>query len=159
MDESDGRTVKMRTLQAYVILVGLPIFGIFGVLHFGKGIRSPISVAGDWYADLRPGSEGQAYCGEKAIGRAFTINVSQSGSVWTIGFNEGHFARLNATLADTRVFAADADASLQIKAEINKPSEPDRMFGSIIIASCDDKDGVAFVATRQTGPKRIAGTQ
>lgn len=148
---------EMRAVLAYITLVGLPIFGILGVLQFGKSLRSSLSVAGDWRLELSPAWANGADCGRTRLSHAFTINVSQSGSALSFSVKDGAFDRLTGTIVDSQVSAVGAASSLRLRAEIDRVSKPDRMSGSITLAGCKETDRIDFVATRGTGPLRTTG--
>ena len=42
----------MKPILLYLILVGLPVLGIFGLLRAGQKLSAPISLFGTWNAQL-----------------------------------------------------------------------------------------------------------
>ena len=146
----------MRVAWVYLALVGLPILGLISVLEFGKGIRAPVSVAGQWRAEISSDSGVKTVCRNISLDHTFTINVTQSGLNVTLSFTNDTPTRMTGTIIGAQVTAYGVDSSLQLTADIDKACDPDLMSGSFVLAGCENSDPVSFIAIRSSEPHRTA---
>ncbi|HEU4452571.1 MAG TPA: hypothetical protein VFR81_05895 [Longimicrobium sp.] len=105
----------MKSLLLYLAMVGLPLAGLFGILHAGSRIDAPPSVGGSWRIDA------------PASASTRTIDVSQSGEHVVV---EVDGARLRGEVRGDSLFAA-APGRCGLRVRIDRAAEPDRLVGTM----------------------------
>jgi hypothetical protein len=123
----------MRTILIYIILVGLPIAGLYGILHIGERLEAPLFVGGAWRISDEFVQTLQLYCGEKKENRALLqlpeeeaeLTISQSGQYLALSFNDAERTTFMARLHQQTL---RAEGQKLISGEKNGPGTPATVF-------------------------------
>jgi hypothetical protein len=144
----------MKTVMQYLILVGLPIIGVFGLLQIGQRLTPPVSVGGNWLIEVTPEAGGNATCGQflTQSGRP-RLTISQSGPRLVLTFNDAAKTALPGRIDDLTLTAATPDIS--VMTSVDRQVEPNRLQGEIAFSNC--AESVPFQAVRQVAVKKSAG--
>jgi len=137
--------LKNNLVAAYLLMVGLPVFGLLGILEAGRGIPAPLSITGDWTFKLDPATQ----CGNGGA-RQPALNISQSGTEALISLNDGngHATTLEGTVNGNLLTAKSPVAG--ISAVIAGKPGARTLEGTIQFDGCAP---AAFRAVRQA-PKK-----
>lgn len=120
----------MKSLFLYLLLVGLPVAGVLGILHVGRGLQAPPAVGGAWRIESASPSDG---------GSAAVIVLAQSGEHVEVAVDGG--PRLRGRVRGDSVLAyaraepspslADCDPgrALAFRARVDRSVAPHRMTG------------------------------
>jgi hypothetical protein len=143
----------MKSLLLYLLLVGLPVAGVLGILHAGRGLQAPPAIGGAWRTD----ASGQ--------GPAAEIVLAQSGEHVEVAVAGG--PRLRGRVRGDSVVAyartepspslADCDPrrALAFRARVDRSAAPHRMTGMV---EFDERClPVAFSAVRVPTRRRGGG--
>jgi len=97
----------LKSVALYVLLVGLPLCGLFAILDWGQSLEPPRAVAGDW----RLTSDEPASC--DPLGAGAVLRVEQSGRFLRVRLDDGpaHPAGLDGQSVRTRVRVRAGDCS------------------------------------------------
>src|SRR5688500_7765836 len=85
----------MRSLIAYLALVGLPLVGLIGVLRAGDGLEAPRSVGGVWELDPDLVRSAPPCYGFSNSDLPLRMQISQSGTRAAVSFNDRLETRLS----------------------------------------------------------------
>ena len=124
-----------------MLLVGLPVLGLFGILEVGRSLAAPLSIGGEWTLEFDPA----ANCGGPARLRQPALNISQSGTSALIALNDGRTTTIDASIDGSTVAAKSLTATITGKQ------------GQRVLEGKMDFDGcapVAFRAVRQAPAKK-----
>jgi hypothetical protein len=150
-------TTARRFTFAYLMLVGLPIAGLFGVLRHGRSLAAPVSIDGNWTLQ----SDTTALpCGMNVQPEDAVLNISQSGQRFELALPNGLRTKESGTLDGTSLKATLAaagqarpdcskDQSATFVATLNRDSRPRTLSGTITIDSCPSCAAIPFTAVRQ----------
>lgn len=157
----------MRHVVAYLLFVGGPLIGLFGVLHLGQGLEAPIAVHGRYAVDA-PASEVPACYRWLLASSDSSLAVAQSGTLLTatLGADRGVTLRgrlsdstveltgiLDGTTAPDSVACAPQD-SLHVRARVVRSTDSERLVGALAATACD---GCAAVPLSAQKPRRAPG--
>lgn len=97
-------TTWLRAATEYFILVGLPLVGLVGLLHFGSSLQAPPAVYGVW--ELRSVEETQPSCTQQLFGSPLALvqsgrflHAETAAHTWNGRLENGHL-RLHTPLHD-----------------------------------------------------------
>jgi hypothetical protein len=157
-------------LIAYVVLVVLPIAGLFGVLKHGRSLAAPISVDGVWRLDADLSQIAALPCGSSLASTQYSaVTISQSGKNFTLSLNNGPKATasgviegtaLKASVLPSAAWASQAgcgsDHVLTLTATVDPKSEPRTLAGLLTVSECSSCAPVELRAVReiQAGGKK-----
>jgi hypothetical protein len=135
----------IRSLLLYLALVGLPLAGLAGILHAGRGLHAPPAIGGAWRVDALSIEQPAPSWAAQAMGAGRVLEVSQSGvhlSVTTAGGvrMSGRLAgdTLVTALAPARGPAAGCDArtgGMLLAARLEPGGGAMRMRGTLSVLS------------------------
>jgi hypothetical protein len=141
MKESSANT---RFIVAYILLVGLPLFGLAGVLKAGRGLSAPLAVDGVWKLDAVTAQQETQVCIQPAAmdslltisqsGRQLVLTLNKQAAVTGAGMIEG--ADLSATFQLPKSSPEGCGDSLVLNARINSKAVPKLMSGTISVKEC-----------------------
>jgi len=124
-----------------MLLVGLPVLGLFGILEVGRSLAAPLSIGGEWTLEFDPA----ATCAGPARLRQPALNISQSGTSALIALNDGRATTIDAAIDGATVSAKSLNATITGKQ------------GQRLLEGKMEFDGcapVAFRAVRQAPAKK-----
>ncbi|HEX2202804.1 MAG TPA: hypothetical protein VHG91_05890 [Longimicrobium sp.] len=133
----------MKSFLLYLVLVGLPLAGLFGILHLGNRLQAPPAVGGAWAVAAAP-----------RAALPDSLHLSQSGVHLSVAAGG---ARLDGRVGADRVFASSAEGAGPCEAVLEARVDPaaGRMSGTLALPpSCAPK---AFEAIRRPPAKRGEG--
>ena len=151
----------MRHLLAYLVFVGVPLGGLYGVLRVGQGITAPMAIHGA-YAVVPMAPSGFACYAYLLGGGDSTLAVAQSGRQVTITLGpraeitlRGSLVGVNLTAQGVirpgttpRHLACPAGDTIRMTVEAHRESRVKRLDASLLVAGCPDCQPIGFVAVR-----------
>lgn len=144
----------MKTGIQYLLMVGLPILGVFGLLQIGQQLTPPVSVGGDWLIEVTPAAGANAICGQFLIqADRPRLTILQSGPRLVLTFNDAAKTALPGSIDDLTLTATTPD--IRVTTSVDRQIEPNRLHGKIAFSNC--AESVPFQAVRQTAVKKSAG--
>ena len=162
----------MKAVIGYMIMVGLPIIGIFALLQIGEQLTAPISVGGNWQLEAESATYEQTSCWQLLTWPPQPgLNISQSGLYLQITLNDADLATLSGELTDTTITAStsnkttintrnkeadDAPEEYYLQMIVDPQSEPERLTGTLSGNTCVS---TAISGVRQPIETTITGDQ
>jgi hypothetical protein len=131
-------------------MVGLPIVGMVGALHLGRGLTAPVSVAGAWRVELGGHAGGGQRCNEAPAPEPLALQIIQSGRRIAISVGDEKKVAAVGELSDETLTAAGD--SLQVKARLHREGDRTRLQGFISLRVCGKPAEIEFHAA--PAPKR-----
>ncbi len=124
-----------RSLLTYVFLVGLPLAGLVGVLHAGRGLQAPPPVDGTWRTVAAASGPGAALTPlVPPSANPAQLEVQQSGTYLSLDIGPLHLSgrlRGDSLVAHTHAPAAARRATgcghteMELHASVDVAAEPD----------------------------------
>ena len=153
-------------LIAYVVLVVLPVAGLFGVLKHGRSLAAPISVDGVWRLDADLSQIAALPCGSSLASTQYSaVTISQSGKNFTLSLNNGPKATASGVVEGTTIKASvlpsaawasqagcGSDHVLTLIATVDPKSEPRTLAGLLTVSECSSCVPVELRAVREIQP-------
>jgi len=161
----------MKPILLYLVLVGLPILGIFALLRAGQKLSAPISLAGTWNARLNLETPPDSSVREVPIhpGPA-VLSITQSGPHVFLTFDDLQKTTLVGKVQDLTIDASFIPASggptntsgpattaIYFHGRVDRQTEPDRLLGVITFERGSERSKVAVIASRQGGSRQPKG--
>lgn len=130
--------IGLKTILQYMLFVGLPLLGVLGALGIGRNLSAPAAVHGTWALaiPLQPALECQVFAGWNGETQ---MAISQSGPDLIIVFSDDTLPGLTGSLTGPSISAATGSGAvpqLQLIAEVDRQSDPDRLLGSLQASGC-----------------------
>jgi hypothetical protein len=144
-------SLRVKHVVLYLMFVGLPLLVLVWVLHAGRGLEAPASIAGRWRLDSARDVAAGVSCGPAAGGKQgdnpgeVVLQISQSGRHVTL--NLGALS-LGGKMEGNHIAARTRSAHLE--ADVDRGSTPPSLTGTVEVATCGAH--VPIHATRETGP-------
>jgi hypothetical protein len=144
-------TLRLKQGLLYLMFVGVPLAVLVWVLHAGRNLQAPESVAGRWKVDPDPNVVPAVSCGpDGEATRAgdtdpVVLEISQSGrrlSMAVAGMP------LHGEIRGTHVMAKAKTKSTHLDADVDRHTKPDALTGTIEAPSCGAR--VPIRAVRET---------
>ena len=150
-------------LIAYVLLVGLPVFGLIGILERGRTLTAPISIDGVWkfQGDFRRLAGSPCEKSFSTIEDS-VLRISQSGKYLTLSLPNGTNATGAGTIEGTTVMAAmlplaasSSETScgnkqrLCLTAHVDTQAKPQVLLGMMRITDCTSGPSIEFRAVKE----------
>jgi hypothetical protein len=150
----------------YILLVGLPILGLFGVLRKGRSLTPPISVDGSWKVQ----TDGVATlpCGNASQPSNINLAISQSGETFTMNLGGVQKSPIFGALDGTTLKATGPSSAwpgdnscagghdFSLIAKVDPKASPRALAGTISINDCPSCSPVSFHAVRQVPAEKGA---
>jgi hypothetical protein len=141
----------MKSFLLYLTIVGIPLAGLFGILHAGNRLEAPPSIGGSWRLDA-PSPPG-------------AIDISQSGvhlSVEMDGVRMRGEIRGDSLIAltpptENTSRACGPDLGRELRASIDRTADPHRLTGTVGTPGGADCPRTAVSAVRVPAEKRGGG--
>jgi hypothetical protein len=152
----------MKAVLLYLILVGAPVAGIYGIVRLGQDLKPPISVAGAWNVELTPRTADTAPCrGLIVSSKSLILKVTQTGPHLALTLNDQNATRLAGVVNLERLTARSLEqieampvapgmtSPIQLQANIDRQPGLDRLSGTFTFANCPAGTELSFTAMRQ----------
>src|SRR5262245_27361548 len=134
----------MRSVLLYISMVGLPILGMVGALHLGRGLTAPASVAGIWRVELGGPAGGAQRCNEAPASEPLALQIIQSGRRIAISVGDEKKVAAVGELREATLTAAGD--SLEVKASLHREGDRTRLQGFISLRVCGKPTEIEFHA-------------
>jgi hypothetical protein len=139
----------MKAVLHYLLLVGMPVLGVFALLRAGERLTAPVSVGGTWNLEIDSQFVDSPACTTlSSQSEQPVLTISQSGPHLRLTFNDEGKTMLVGEIDDTTIVAnairqpAAGDtrdnhaAVIHFEAIVNRQTEPDRLEGTLIMNDC-----------------------
>jgi hypothetical protein len=151
----------MRHLFAYLVFVGIPLGGLFGVIRVGQGIDAPMAIHGA-YAVVPMAPSGFA-CYAYLLGSDdSTVTVTQSGRQVTVTLGpkgevalSGNLFGVNLTAEGVippgttpRYVACPVGDTIRMTVQAHREKQVKRLDARLLVAGCPECEPIGFVAVR-----------
>lgn len=157
----------MRHLLAYLVFVGIPVAGLFGVLRVGQRIEAPMAIHGA-YAVLPMAPSGFACYAYLLGGDDSTVTVTQSGRQVTVTLGPKGEVTLSGKLYGSdlaaegviaagttpRYVACPVGDTIRMTVQARREKRVKRLDASLLVAGCPECAPIGFVAVR---PRQYEG--
>jgi hypothetical protein len=131
-------------------MVGLPIVGMVGALHLGRGLEAPASVAGVWRVELVGPAGGIQQCNEAPAPVPPSLQIIQSGRRIAVSVSDEKKVAAVGEIREATLTAAGD--SLQVKARLHRDGDRTRLQGFISLKVCGKPAEIEFHATPAPKP-------
>jgi hypothetical protein len=150
----------------YIVLVGLPILGLFGVLRKGRSLTPPLSVDGSW--KVQPDSLASLPCGNSSQPSNVNLAIAQSGQTFTMDLGGAQKSPIFGALEGTTLKATGPSSAwpgdnscasghdFSLIATVDPKANPRALAGTISINDCASCSPVSFHAVRQVPAEKGA---
>jgi hypothetical protein len=157
---------KRKMIITYVSLVGVPLLGLIGILHGGRALRAPLSVAGNWNLEADVASWAGQPCGDLLSGlKQPAFDISQSGTMVVLALNNPQATALTGTIRGTTLTAgADEPANgagqcsgsraVHIDGLLKEDGAQRTLTGTLKLNTCATCAVIAFEAVRRAPAKK-----
>jgi hypothetical protein len=136
----------LKSAVFYVILVGVPLAGLFAILGLGRSLEPPAHVGGAW--TIEPAEPDEC----AALPAATVLSIEQSGRFLRVRLPhrppaKGRFEgdRLQARVSAT----SGACAGLELDVDAHLDADGESMLGTVAAPACTACPSSAFVARRE----------
>ena len=147
----------MNKVVNYLMLVGFPLLGVLGVLHYGNNLLTVMCIQGPRTAQTSK-PPATPSCQEQFLqAEQHGFSISQSGPEFSVSFNGEPKAVLYGQVQGTSVDATaprspivkDENGSnvIGLRATIDRQTNPARLWGVFSFNNCPD---MKFVAVQQS---------
>jgi hypothetical protein len=151
----------MKHVLAYLVFVGIPLAGLFGILRVGQGIEAPMAIHGS-YAVLPMAPSGFACYAYLLGGDDSTVTVTQSGRQVTVTLGPQGEVTLSGKLfgADLtaegviaagttpRYVACPVGDTLRMTVQAYREARVKRLDAKLFAAGCPECEPFGFQAVR-----------
>jgi hypothetical protein len=132
-------------------MVGLPIVGMIGALHLGRGLAAPASVAGVWRVEIDGPAGGVQRCDDAPAPEPLALQINQSGRRIAISVGDEKKVAAVGELREATLTAVGD--SLKVKARLHREGDRTRLQGFISLKVCGKPAEIEFHAA--PAPKRV----
>src|SRR5438045_5275844 len=113
MPEERAAVIQKNFVLAYILLVGLPLLGVFSILKAGRGLVPLPAVSGEWDLRVDAGAVASSNCfGPLMTVPRQSVTISQSGAGVTVSFDQRPAITLTSTLEGNRLAGVGSGAGL-----------------------------------------------
>lgn len=151
--------IQKNFVLAYVLLVGLPLLGIFTVLNAGRGLVPPPAVSGEWDLTVDAGATADNCFGPLTAAPRQTVAITQSGAGVSLSFDQPQKIALTGTFEGKRLTgigslkspagACTEGAALHWTAMVMGTPAQRTLDGQFFFDACKSCIPVAFRAARR----------
>jgi hypothetical protein len=146
----------MKSALLYLVLVGIPIVGVFGIVRLGRDLKPPISVGGVWNIEGSPRPAGVLPCNNFGSD-PLILTISQSGSHLALKFNDPNETKLSGEINDAVISARSQEGQtasrpasvLQLQARVDRQPGLHVLQGVLTSPNCPPGRQLSFRAVRQ----------
>lgn len=157
----------MRAVYLYLVLVGAPVAGIYGIVCLGQDLKPPLSVGGEWNVDLTPRAAVILPCtGLIVTSESLILKVTQNGPHLLLKLNDQSATLLAGEINLEKLTARSLEQleatpsapgmtmPIRLQANIDRQSGLDRLSGTLTFANCPAGSELSFSAKRR---QKVAG--
>lgn len=151
----------MRHWLAYLVFVGIPLGGLYGVLRVGQRIVAPMAIHGS-YAVVPMAPSGFACYAYLLGGGDSTVTVAQSGRQVTITLGPKREVALIGQLVGARLtaggiippgttprhVACPGGDTIRMTLEARREAQVKRLDATLLVAGCPECQPIGFSAVR-----------
>ncbi|HEU4768536.1 MAG TPA: hypothetical protein VFS77_14235 [Pyrinomonadaceae bacterium] len=146
----------MTKVVTYLMLVGLPLLGVLGVLHYGNNALTLMCIQGPRTAHASKPSTNSSCKDQLLQAEQHGFSISQSGPEFSVSFKGEPKVVLYGQVQETSVNAAaprsvskDDNGSnlIGLRATIDRQTNPAHLWGVFSFDNCPD---MKFVAIQQS---------
>ena len=151
----------MKHVLAYLVFVGIPLAGLFGILRVGQGIEAPMAIHGS-YVVLPMAPSGFACYAYLLGGDDSTVTVTQSGRQVTVTLGPKAEVTLSGKLVGAdltaegviaagttpRYVACPVGDTIRMTVQAHRERFVKRLDARLFAAGCPECDPLAFEAVR-----------
>lgn len=151
----------MKSLLTYLLLVGGPLAGLFGILHAGSRLQAPPAVGGAWRMDAPPFAAGpdDAYTVMEVSQSGEHVKVRIDGALFDGKVRGDSLVAATKPRAERRGEAVDPcgpPRGITMRARLDRAAEPDRLTAVFAPAGTGCTPSTVQAA-RMPAPRRGAG--
>jgi hypothetical protein len=146
----------MKIVLLYLVLVGTPVAGIYGVVCLGQDLKPPMSVGGEWTVELTPRKADMLLCkGFIVSSESLILKVTQTGPHLALTLNDPSATQLSGEVTFERVTAKSLEEKtssapgIYLQANIHRQPGLDRLSGTFTFANCPAGSELSFTAIRR----------
>lgn len=152
----------MKIVLLYLVLVGAPVAGIYGMLCLGQDLKPPTSVGGEWNVELNPRNADTLLCKSFIVSsESLILKVTQTGPYLDLTLNDPSATRLSGQVAFERITARSLEEieaaprapgmtpRIYLQANVHRQPGLDRLSGTFTFANCPAGSELSFTATRR----------
>ena len=154
----------MRHLLAYLGFVGIPLAGLYAVLHAGEKVEAPMAIHGS-YAVTPMAPTGFACYAYLLGGADSTVAVAQSGRQVSVSLGPRGEVSLQGRLVGAdltaegvirpgttpRHVACPAGDTIRLSLQARREGRVKRLDATLLVAGCPECLPIGFVAVRSRG--------
>ena len=151
----------MRHVLAYLVFVGIPLAGLYGILRVGQGIDAPMAIHGS-YAIAPMAPSGFACYAYLLGGDDSTVTVAQSGRQVIVTLGPRGEVTLSGTLLGAnltaegvippgttpRHVACPGGDTIRMTLQARREGQVKRLDATLLVAGCPECQPIGFVAVR-----------
>ena len=140
----------MKAVLLYLVLVGAPVAGVYGIVCLGQDLKPPMSVAGAWNLELTPRTADTCK-GFTVSSKSLILKITQTGPHLVLTLNDQSATRLSGEVNFESLTARSqsATSAIQMQAKIDRQSAWERLSGTFTFAGCPAGSELSFTAIRQ----------
>lgn len=144
----------MKTVLLYLVLVGVPVVGIYGIVCLGQNLKPPMSVSGEWAVVLTPRTADGLLC-KGFSSESLILKITQTGPHLALTLNDPSATRLSGEVNLETLTAKSVEqieptpgvtSPIQLHANIHRQPGLDRLSGTFTSGNCPE---LSFTATRR----------
>jgi hypothetical protein len=152
----------MKSLLIYLVLVGGPLAGLFGILRAGSRLQAPPSVGGAWRMEAPPFAAGpdDAYTVAEISQSGVHVEVRIDGSLFDGTVRGDSLVATTKARAERRgepVGLCGPARGITLRARLDRAAEPDRMTAVFSFPEGTGCAPSAVQAVRMPAPGRGGG--
>jgi hypothetical protein len=141
----------MKSLLLYLAIVGIPLAGLFGILHAGSRLEVPPSIGGSWRLDA-PSPPGEIVISQSGVHLAVEMDgVRMRGEIR----GDSLVALTPPTENTSR--ACGPDLGRELRAIVDRSADPHRLAGTVGTPGGADCPRTAISAVRVPAETRRGG--
>jgi hypothetical protein len=141
----------MKSLLLYLAIVGIPLAGLFGILHAGNRLEAPPSIGGSWRLDA-PSPPGEIVISQSGVHLVVEMDGARM-----LGEVRGDSLVALAPPTGRTARACGPDVGRELRARIDRAAEPHRLTGLAGVPGGADCPRMEINAVRVPAEKRARG--
>ena len=147
----------MKIVFLYLVLVGVPVVGIYAIVSLGQDLQPPMSVSGEWNVELTPRTADVLLC-KGFSSESLILKITQTGRHLALTLNDPSATRLSGEVNLETLTARSLEqieptpgapgmtSPIQLHANIYRQPGLDRLSGTFTFGNCPE---LLFTAVRR----------